>query len=887
MSAPGEARLHRETFATPRAAAEFFESRGLQGQTGQPVERFAEVLIKELVDNALDAAESAERAPVVSIELTERDGQLQLTVTDNGPGMAPELVERMLDFSVLVSDKAAYRSPTRGLQGNALKTIIGIPHALGSAEPVTIEARGVRHTITAGIDPAGELRIGHEPDAVLPERPGTAVTVAVPTAGQQFAGWRWALGYALVNPHATVRIRATAAAGYLANGDGPPAWDSYRPTAGDGWSKPLPTDSTSPWWYDERALGRLVFAHAGAARRGGRDLPLREFVRTFKGLSSTAKAARVTRVLEPITHLSGFERDQAGVGVLLAAMRAETQPPKPAVLGGVDEAHYRQVLDAAYGVKRWWFRRAAFEEGGIPWMVEVAVAETVANDEAADGGVAYAVNYSPTFGDPLARTRLSCPEITATGAESFLVQADAAPSGLGAGNRAAVVHLVCPAVEFLDKGKGALAVPGPVAERIAGALWLATKELHRDKKRRDRDAGRAARRTDALERGQDTDPALRDAVFEVMAESVAEASGDGALPFSNRTLLYKIRPRVQRFTPAELKMSYFSRLVVDYQRERGPLPGLYYDPRGTLHEPHTGATVPLGTREVAGYQLPDHVYDKILYVEKEGLTPVFQAARLGERYDLAIAAGKGQPVEAVRALFERAEAGDYRLFVLHDADPAGYSIARTIAEETQRMPNYAVEVVDLGLTVDDAIEHGLETEKFTRRRALPWWMPERLTDDARDWFEGRLLTPPWQQRKRQWECTRVELNAFTSPELIAYGEAGLKAAGAAGKIVPAINVLEATAREALEDAIAEWVTNRLAELVDADRLAGDLAGELAEQVIADPAAWVARAHTADRSAWWRNAVKAAVQDKVGALDDALRGRFDELLGDVLAEGDRQ
>ena len=140
--------VKRTVFSTPRAG-EFLELRALQAQTGQHAEAFGHVVVKELLDNALDAAESAGRAPVIEIA-TRTDDYREITfvtVSDNGAGITPATVAGLCDFTMLVSDKARYRGPTRGAQGNALKTLLGIPYALGVAEPVVIESAGVRHEL--------------------------------------------------------------------------------------------------------------------------------------------------------------------------------------------------------------------------------------------------------------------------------------------------------------------------------------------------------------------------------------------------------------------------------------------------------------------------------------------------------------------------------------------------------------------------------------------------------------------------------------------------------------------------------------------------------------------------------------------------------------------
>lgn len=409
-----------------------------------------------------------------------------------------------------------------------------------------------------------------------------------------------------------------------------------------------------------------------------------------------------------------------------------------------------------------------------------------------------------------------------------------------------------------------------IADDIAAAFKSATKDLHKEKKQRERDA----RRRTTPQRTTYDRVTLREAVFRVMDAAVAATSGDGAYRFPCRNLFYAVRPRIQELTDEELKYGYFSQtLVVDYERQVEPITGMYRDPRGTLHEPHTGKSVPLGTLEVADYVFPRHVFDKILYVEKEGLTPIFESAQLAERFDMAIAAGKGQPVEAVRSLFKRAERGEYRLFVLHDADPAGYSIARTIAEATRRMPNHRVDVVDLGLTVDAAIDRGLETESFTRRKALPQWMHPRLTDQERDWFQGRLIS----EYPRQWECARVELNALTAPDLIAYIEEGLATHDADQKITPPDDAVAEEAETAHKDAVRTWVESRMADWLDVDQVVDTIVAETAERVVTDPAEWISEAYEEDQATYWRTAVSDRARERLDDLDEALRPRLRELL----------
>ena len=864
------ATLNRQTFATPRTA-EYFDRKELQAQTGQLASNFAAVIVKELVDNALDASETASVRPEIAIAVDLTDAHLMIGINDNGPGMPSELVERILNFDVRVSDKSAYRAPTRGLQGNAIKTVFGIPHALGCDTPVIIEARGVRHAIAASVDPAGALHIDH--DRTESSRTGgTEIVVSLPaSAADMFDPFGWARRFALFNPHASVRIDVHDRRCELGKSADTVDAVSYQPSVDGSWAKPIPTDPTSPHHYDATALARLVFSHIAA----GYDITVRDFVRQFAGLTGTKKAAAVCEQVGA-QRLADFERDPRLITDLLVAMQDHARRPKPSKLGRIPDDHYRQCFGEWFGVHRNWVRRKAFEVDGIPWAVEVVVAETEMG-----GGVFYGVNYSPTFSDPLADTLLECAEFVTEGLGAFLDRAHVSTSRWGNdGSHAAALHIVSPSLEFLDRGKTRLRVPDPVAIQIGELLWSVCKTSYKEGERYRRDAATASRRS-AQRRCQQTRPkvTLKDAVFEVLPEAYAKATG-GNLPVSARSLLYAARPLVQQYTDAELGHNYFSQdLLVEYQREHGRLDLLYYDPRGNLHEPHTGKSVPLGTREIDEYRLPFCTFDKILFIEKEGLQPVLDAARLADRYDMAIVSGKGYPTEAARAVFDQANRrGGYRMFVLHDADVDGYGIARTMREATARMPTYDVDVVDIGLTVQEAIGRDLQTETFTRKKSLPAGL--ELNDVERGWFEGR-------PSGRHWIGTRAELNAFTNPDLIAFIEDKLTEHGADSKLIPSDEIVVDNAETYLFTSIARKIRDEIDSLVDVDEIAEALtrehASQLGEQIVNDLPAKLGDPSTSSLS--WRDIVSALASMRAQDIDTKTRLR--DALADISDDPDIQ
>ena len=529
------------THHTIGRASEYFDARELEAQTGQQRTSFARAVLKELIDNGLDAAETAGVAPEIEIAVEVDDDTIHICVGDNGPGLAPDVLERILDFNTRTSDKSRYRSPTRGAQGNALKTVIGIPTALGGDEPIIIEAGGQRHTLRPRLDAAGNVDTGHE--IVSGARTtGTQVALTLPAARQELDPVWWARAFALSNPHATISVRITdhRTAIMHAQSEVSDCDDSYQRSVDfpAGWQKWRPSDPTSPHWYDRGALTALVDAEVAHGRTNGTGGKLlRDFVREFMGLTGTAKAKQVCAVLPHARRVGDLDGD---VSALLTAMQAASRPPKPAVLGAIGQEHLHACVDRWYGIRQSWYHKEAVMDGDIPIIVEAFVAETDA-----PGGLTTAVNFSPTFGDPgdpLTGSYLDADKVSGHGAAGFLGNCSVETGLARPGNPTytAVLHIICPSLTFLDRGKSRLDPSPKLAAAATTAIWKTAKTAWSDAARRRKDAAKADRHREAAYRSRAASEwTVKNAAFAVMEQAWSQATASGVWPASARTVFYR------------------------------------------------------------------------------------------------------------------------------------------------------------------------------------------------------------------------------------------------------------------------------------------------------------------------------------------------------------
>jgi DNA topoisomerase VI subunit B len=406
------------------------------------------------MDNALDACEEGETTPKILIGV----GPRSITIQDNAGGIEADTIKSILDYTIRVSSREAYVSPTRGAQGNALKTILAMGYVLdrefgSDADAVgetIIESRGLQHHIEFRVDHVtNEPRITHT-TAPSTIRAGTNITIIWPKvyllecAAAEFK--QLAESYGWFNPHLTLR-------GFW-NGS-----EFVNVSATDpNWEKWRPRNPTSPHWYDESRLQRYLAAHVARDRDLGLHRTVREFISEFRGLSSTAIQRKVLAEVgcshQSLAQFFGVDQvNRSGITRLLAAMRKYSKPVAPKLLGVIGNEHLRQRFLAAGGnaeTFRYQQRRGVTDEG-IPYIIEFAFG--LHQSALTQGGVAISrkfitgANWSVGIHNPF-RAFGS----TGEGLESTLakVRANASSPVICA------LHLASAYIQYADRGKSSI-----------------------------------------------------------------------------------------------------------------------------------------------------------------------------------------------------------------------------------------------------------------------------------------------------------------------------------------------------------------------------------------------------------------------------------------------
>jgi hypothetical protein len=308
---------------------------GLCRKAGTPRGDLARVVVKELVDNALDAAGDC--------ELTLSDGVV--TIVDRGAGIPGDdaAIARLFSINRPMASSKYWRLPTRGALGNGLRVVVGAVIATGGKllvgtrgrkleiipDPLTGQSRAVRVGGFKGPGTRIELVLG-DPLEPVPEDlvSGEVAIVAARCQERRYGG------------------------------------------------------RSSPHWFDPDAFHELLLSVPDEG------VTAREVISQFEGCSASAGDITDGFAGRPAR---GLGRDEARE--LLARARAATRPVNPERLGAVGKA----AFSGAYTKKTCRIAFPAGPDGMA--IEVPAVVEAWADPDSTGSSATIMVNGTPCVAD--------------------------------------------------------------------------------------------------------------------------------------------------------------------------------------------------------------------------------------------------------------------------------------------------------------------------------------------------------------------------------------------------------------------------------------------------------------------------------------------------------
>lgn len=781
--------MAREQFKTP-LSLEYFDETGLSSRIGGSKGSWHLIVAKEMLDNALDSAEQIKGIDPEIEVFVDDDGTL--SVRDNGEGVPSDVVTGTLEFSEKWSNKDGYVLPSRGRWGHGLKFMFCVPLVYGAKENhVDVYSHGLKHEIHMEMNINGTPKI-FEP--IIEDSPVAKngsffqlhefLKPCIQTGKKQsfFAKLMKLIRlYAACNPHAKFSGKIFGES-FLFDRTGPcRKWDVSKLVV--------------EWYGDDEFKKLLEYLH-----RNQGNLSLNKFIGTFTGFTDTG----IQKSLCEEIGLQSQEGIEALLGdcskreSLLEEMKTlrEGKEVKPQRIGFLNEVHVIEnwgVPGAKIKHKKGFGNRH-----DLPFTMDVFFME---HEAASYRGPSILLNHSPLVNGSLFFWEDFVEGCLFDRKEKFEL----------------LIHICTPSNIFLSSGKNTLYLDGDMKETLTKLIRLASSEWTASKQK--------SLKGENSDQGKPISPKKKQSIkavaFSVMEWAFMDVSEKNTLPAKARQIMYKARKRIieitgnprpwaedSTFTQGYLPefMEKFPELTKDWQ--------VVYDNRGHLLEPW-GDSIEVGTlsmdQYIDGFAAPsispggdllppsvspayislhghDAQYQFILYIEKEGFFPLFDAVKLRQRYDIAIISNKGYAGTSAKKLFEKASPSGVTILVVHDFDKDGLNICHTIENNTKRY-TYGVKpsVIDIGFRLED-IRHldgeevSYSKKKFKKDPRIAMMKNGVSEDEANYLVRGK--------KDGAWYGRRVELNEMGSREFIDFLERKFEECGVR-KIVPDEDVLSA------------------------------------------------------------------------------------------------
>ncbi len=408
---------------------DFIRLEGLYRATGRPAHEWDFYIIKELLDNALDADETLwsrnpHQFPNISVHIEyisvppPQRQQLFVRVS-NRASFPTEKIQAIFATQWYTSRKAFLKGLTRGTLGNALKTLLGIPYALHNRvaedwkpdlKPLSICQGQVEYLPRYTVDPiTQEIRLTVEAKPCKPQS-GTMITVGLDYFVQEIARTReeitaLAAYYHACNPHAAFRWS-------LEMED--QVWEQEYPPQ-PNWANKFSSAAPIQWYSlaDFKELLGALYREQNSSEQHN-TLAIEKVCQYFSGLQKQATDIEpdtaLIQVLREVGQLSLAAADIEGpfAKTLYLSLGKHTLPFPASRLGAIGVDHLDSALREHLPIEGKIHYVAASDPEGdpsMPFVIEAAAAFLKEGKRQ----LWTALNFSPTYNDPFLSRYLSAP----------------------------------------------------------------------------------------------------------------------------------------------------------------------------------------------------------------------------------------------------------------------------------------------------------------------------------------------------------------------------------------------------------------------------------------------------------------------------------------------
>ena len=213
----------------------------------------------------------------------------------------------------------------------------------------------------------------------------------------------------------------------------------------------------------------------------------------------------------------------------------------------------------------------------------------------------------------------------------------------------------------------------------------------------------------------------------------------------------------------------------------------------------------------------------------------------------------------------------------------GITSPALFARQPHFAPNHNIDVIDIGLSLGEALGMDLQTEIFYRKNALPSALV--LNDLEKEKFTGTKRIGS-NKDKAVWKAERVELNALArDPDrFIEWVEQKLAEHGVAKKLVPPADVITRMARNKRSSLLQDRISEIVGEILDVDSIVAAVIEDHLDDIPIEHMpnaiqAWGRKL----RPERWTDRIQRLVEDAIYDIRDQIRATAEVRTSEILED----